>query len=221
MLGAVFKGKLDDGTWVAVKSIEGQENGKLVFRLEIFAIVSVDHAHLVCLCRYCLHIVETGGTFFIDYDFFRYGLLDNWIFSKDDDKIVGFLSWKQRYRVAIEVAKALSYLPHNCCQRILHVDIKLENIPLDMIFEQLPLDFGLSKLVSKDASRVVVEIRGTYVYKAPEWDSIHGISEKCDIFSYGQLLLDIFFTQKYAFLDQDGTDIYRRYSDGGNIQRQQ
>ncbi|KAF6176571.1 hypothetical protein GIB67_034433 [Kingdonia uniflora] len=191
MSGSLFNGKLDDWTSIAVKSIEVQILGKRVFEAKIFAIASVDHAHLVCLRGYCSHM--TRGTFFIVYDLFPKGSLDNWIFPKTYNQNGGCLSWKLRYRVAIEVAKALGYLHHECCQRILHLDIKPENVLLDDYFQAIVSDFGLSKLISKDESRVLTTIRGTHGYMAPEWYSADGISEKYDIFSYGKLFLGIFF----------------------------
>ncbi|KAF6143598.1 hypothetical protein GIB67_012397 [Kingdonia uniflora] len=198
MSGLVFKGKLDDGTLVAVKN----------------------HAHLVCLRGYCSPTTE-GGTFFIVYDLFPNSSLDNWIFPVKDGQNGGCLTWKQRYRIAIEVAKALGYLHHVCSRRIFHLDIKPENVLLDDDFQAVLSDFGISKLMSKVESKVHTAIRGTPGYMAPEWYSADGISEKCDIFSYGKLLLDIFFGEQYVCLDQDGNDIYRRNSEGGNTPEEQ
>ncbi|KAF6145675.1 hypothetical protein GIB67_002769 [Kingdonia uniflora] len=167
MSGSVYKGKLDDGTLVAVKKIEGEANGQRVFQAEISIIEIVDHAHLVCLRGYCSHITQTEGTFFIVYDLFTNGSLENWIFSRKAGQNGEFLSWKQSYRVAIEVAKALSHLHHDCSQRILHLDIKPENVLLDEDFRAILSDFGLSKLMSKDKSKTHITERGTYGYKAP------------------------------------------------------
>ncbi|KAF6152674.1 hypothetical protein GIB67_034752 [Kingdonia uniflora] len=220
MSGLVFKGKLDDGTLVAVKSIEVQQHGKRLFEAEISAIASADHAHLVCLRGYCSPTTK-GGTFFIVYDLFPNSSLDNWIFPVKDGQNGGCLTWKQRYRIAIEVAKALGYLHRVCSPRIFHLDIKPENVLLDDDFRAVLSDFGLSKLISKVESKVHTTIRGTPGYMAPEWYSANGISEKCDIFSYGKVLLDIFFGEQFVCLDQNGNDIYRRNSEGGNTPKEQ
>ncbi|KAF6162830.1 hypothetical protein GIB67_029099 [Kingdonia uniflora] len=207
--GSVFKGKLDDGTPVAVKRVERAEYGERQFEAEISSIASVQHINLVRLRGYCSHMTKTREDFFIVYDLFRKGSLENWIFlGKDEGQSGQCLPWKLRYRVAIDIAKALSYLHHDCRPRILHLDIKPENILLDDDFRAVVSDFGLSKLMTKDESKVYTIIRGTNGYRAPEWLSGHGISEKCDIFSYGQVLLDLFFGQRYVCLDEDGNDIY-------------
>ncbi|RZC16629.1 putative receptor-like protein kinase [Glycine soja] len=94
--------------------------------------------------------------------------------------------------VAIDVAKGLAYLHHACRSRILHLDVKPENILLDENFRALVSDFGLAKLIGKDEShKEVSAIRGTRGYLAPEWLLEKGISDKTDIYSYGMVLLEI------------------------------
>ncbi|KAK6125152.1 hypothetical protein DH2020_041118 [Rehmannia glutinosa] len=74
--------------------------------------------------------------------------------------------------VAIDVAKALSYLHRDCQSRILHLDVKPENILINENYCALVSNFGLSKLKERDESR-------------------NGVSEKCDVYSYGMVLLEI------------------------------
>ncbi|KAI5665221.1 hypothetical protein M9H77_24544 [Catharanthus roseus] len=192
--GAVFKGILSDGTEVAVKRIEGdQERGEKEFRSEVSAIASVQHVNLVRLLGYC--IVPSGPRFLV-YEFVYHGSLDKWIFPKIGGQAGrhyhgGCLTWDLRCRVALDVAKALSYLHHDCRSCILHLDVKPENILLDAAFHALVSDFGLSKLMGKEESRVVTNIRGTKGYLAPEWILENGISEKSDVYSYGMVLLEI------------------------------
>ena len=102
------------------------------------------------------------------------------------------MSWNLRYNVAIDVAKGLAYLHHDCRSRILHLDVKPENILLDENFRALVSDFGLAKLIGKEEShKEVSAIRGTRGYLAPEWLLEKGISDKTDIYSYGMVLLEI------------------------------
>ncbi|XP_041006157.1 probable receptor-like protein kinase At5g20050 [Juglans microcarpa x Juglans regia] len=186
----VYKGILNDGTAVAVKRINGEEHGEKEFRSEVSAIASVQHVNLVHLLGYCCN---PGGPRFLVYEFIPNGSLDYWIFPRREsrNRRGGCLSWALRYKVAIDVAKALSYLHHDCRSRVLHLDVKPENILLDENYRAIVADFGLSKLMGKDQSRVVTTIRGTRGYLAPEWLLEQGISEKSDIYSYGMVLLEM------------------------------
>ncbi|KAF8034441.1 hypothetical protein BT93_C0677 [Corymbia citriodora subsp. variegata] len=202
---SVFKGILSDGTAVAVKRIDGQERGEREFRSEVSAIASVQHVNLVRLIGYCC--IPAGPRFLI-YDFIQNGSLDCWIFPKTGRKRRpgGCLLWHQRCRVALDVARALSYLHHDCRSRVLHLDVKPENILIDENYRAVVTDFGLSKLMGKDESRVVTTIRGTRGYLAPEWLLEHGISEKSDIYSYGMVLLEMIGGRRNVCLIDNGNN---------------
>jgi hypothetical protein len=196
----VFKGILNDGTAVAVKRINnGEERGEKEFRSEVAAIASVQHVNLVHLLGYCC---SPGMPRLLVYEFIPNGSLDCWIFPRREtqNRRGGCLSWESRYRVAIDVAKALSYLHHDCRSRVLHLDVKPENILLDENYRAIVADFGLSKLMGKDQSRVLTTIRGTKGYLAPEWLLEQGVSEKSDIYSYGMVLLEMIGGQRNVCL---------------------
>lgn len=190
---SVYKGILNDGTSVAVKRIHGEERGEREFRSEVAAIASVQHVNLVRLFGYCN--APTSPRYLV-YEFIPNGSLDCWIFpfkenNRPRPRRGGCLPWNLRYKVAIDVAKGLSYLHHDCRSRVLHLDVKPENILLDENYKGIVADFGLSKLVGKDESQVMTTIRGTRGYLAPEWLLERGVSEKTDIYSYGMVLLEM------------------------------
>ncbi|KAF6173000.1 hypothetical protein GIB67_006376 [Kingdonia uniflora] len=221
--GSVFKGSLKEGSTtlaVAVKRIDWTtEYGKQYFEAEISTIASVRHVHLIRLRGYCRHMIESGGGFYVVYDLLPNGSLDTWIFPGMGGPTGQFLSWKLRYEVAVGVARALVYLHHDCSPPILHLDVKPPNILLDVQFRAVLSDFGLSKLTSEDGSEVRSKhIRGTPGYIAPELYQGKPSSAKCDMYSYGQVLLDLFFGQLSVCLDQNGKDIYL---EGGNSRLEQ
>jgi len=185
--GTVFKGILDDGTPVAVKRIDGSAHVDKEFRSEVSAIGSVQHVSLVRLLGFCL--VRNGPRFLV-YEYMENGSLDRWIFPQHG---AGgrCLTWVQRYQVAVDVAKALAYLHHDCRAKVVHLDVKPENILLDDRLRGMLSDFGLSTLMGKEQSRVVTTVRGTTGYLAPEWLLGAGVTEKSDVYSYGMVLMEL------------------------------
>ncbi|KAG5598235.1 hypothetical protein H5410_029605 [Solanum commersonii] len=210
----VFKGVLSDSASVAVKRIDGEERGDKEFKSEVAAIASVQHVDLVRL--YCS--VPPSGPRFLVYEYIVNGSLDNWIFRKRG--IRGCLSLDLRCRVGLDVAKALSYLHHDCRSCILHLDVQPENILLDENHRAILVDFGLSKLMGKVESRVVTMIRGTRGYLAPEWLLENGISEKSDVYSYGMVLLEMIGGRRNITLPENGKSINSKTTGGVAVEMQ-
>ncbi|GAY34892.1 hypothetical protein CUMW_284700, partial [Citrus unshiu] len=98
-------------------------------------------------------------------------------------------------KIILDIAKGLTYLHEDCRQKILHLDIKPQNILLDDNFNAKVADFGLSKLIDRDQSQVVTTMKGTPGYLAPEWLS-SVITEKVDIYSFGVVMLEILCGRK-------------------------
>ncbi|BBH06189.1 S-locus lectin protein kinase family protein [Prunus dulcis] len=114
------------------------------------------------------------------------GSLDKHLFPQN------FLGWKERFKVAIGIAKGLAYLHHECLEWVIHCDVKPENILLDSNFEPKIADFGLAKLSQRGSlSSVFSRIRGTKGYMAPEWALNLPITAKVDVYSYGVLILEM------------------------------
>ncbi|KAM0047155.1 putative protein kinase RLK-Pelle-SD-2b family [Helianthus debilis subsp. tardiflorus] len=115
------------------------------------------------------------------------GSLDRWIYHGNREHI---LEWRCRKKIILDIAKGLAYLHEDCMQKIIHLDIKPQNILLDNDFNAKVSDFGLSKLIDRDQSQVMTTMRGTPGYMAPEWlNSV--ITEKVDVYSFGIVLLEI------------------------------
>jgi len=183
--GSVYKGAAPDGTQLAVKKLEGIGQGKKEFRVEVSTIGSIHHHHLVRLKGFCAE----GSHRLLAYEYMANGSLDKWIFNKHSEELV--LDWDTRYNIALGTAKGLAYLHEDCDSKIIHCDIKPENVLLDHNFLVKVSDFGLAKLMTREQSHVFTTLRGTRGYLAPEWITNCAISEKSDVYSYGMVLLEI------------------------------
>ncbi|KAK4762214.1 hypothetical protein SAY87_030098 [Trapa incisa] len=180
--GSVFGGILCDGTKIAVKQLEGLGQIKKSFLAEIETIGSIHHVNLVRLVGFC---ADKSNRLLV-YEFMANGSLDRWIYHKNEL----ILEWKQREKIILDIAKGLHYLHQDCRQKIIHLDIKPQNILLDEKFNAKVSDFGLSKLIDRGQSQVVTTMRGTPGYLAPEWLSA-AINEKADVYSFGVVILEI------------------------------
>ncbi|KAJ0713773.1 putative protein kinase RLK-Pelle-SD-2b family [Helianthus annuus] len=186
--GSVFEGTLGDGTTIAVKCLEGLAHVKKSFLAEVQSIGSIHHVNLVRLRGFC----TWKSRRFLVYDFMSNGSLDRWIYHGVRKQI---LEWECRKKVILDIAKGLAYLHEDCRQKIIHLDIKPQNILLDDDFNAKVSDFGLSKLIDKTQTEVMTTIKGTPGYIAPEWRTSI-ITEKLDVYSFGIVLLEILCGRK-------------------------
>ncbi|KAK8455437.1 hypothetical protein SEVIR_4G167400v4 [Setaria viridis] len=188
--GSVYLGTLPDGSRIAVKKLESIGQGKKEFRSEVTIIGSIHHIHLVKLRGFCVE----GAHKLLAYEYMSKGSLDRWIFHSDEDS--SLLDWDTRFNIALGTAKGLAYLHQDCESKIIHCDIKPENVLLDDNFLAKVSDFGLAKLMTREQSHVFTTLRGTRGYLAPEWITNYAISEKSDVYSYGMVLLEIISGRK-------------------------
>ncbi|XP_027061915.1 G-type lectin S-receptor-like serine/threonine-protein kinase SD2-5 [Coffea arabica] len=179
--GSVFEGSLRDGTKVAVKCLDGIGQVKKSFLAEVESIGSIHHVNLVRLVGFC---AEKSHRLLV-YEFMSNGSLEKWIYRQGQEIV---LDWKCRRKIVLDIAKGLTYLHEDCRQKIIHLDIKPQNILLDDKFNAKLSDFGLSKLIDRDQSQVVTTMRGTPGYLAPEWLSAV-ITEKVDVYSFGAVVV--------------------------------
>ncbi|KAH0651229.1 hypothetical protein KY285_031348 [Solanum tuberosum] len=186
--GCVYEGTLRNGTKIAVKRLDGVGQVKESFLTEVKAVGGIHHINLVKLIGFC---AEKSHRLLI-YDYMVNGSLDRWITHENREN---GLTWSTRQRIISDIAKGLAYLHEDCSHKIIHLDIKPQNILLDQYLNAKISDFGLAKLIEKDKSKVVTRMRGTRGYLAPEWLS-SVITEKVDVYAFGIVLLEILCGRK-------------------------
>ncbi|KAL4597015.1 hypothetical protein ACB092_12G205400 [Castanea dentata] len=181
--GTVYRGTLPDNTVVAVKKITSLGiQGKKEFCTEVSIIGNIHHVNLVRLKGFCAQ----GRQRFLVLEYMNRGSLGSTLFGNGP-----VLEWQERLEIAVGTARGLAYLHSECEHRIIHCDVKPENILLNDNLQVKISDFGLSKLLNPEQSFQFTTMRGTRGYLAPEWIMSSSISDKADVYSYGLVLLEI------------------------------
>lgn len=182
----VYKGALPDGQQIAVKRLSNcSRQGINELKNELVLVSKLQHKNLVRLVGVCVENQEK----LLVYEYMPNRSLDTILFDPDKSRE---LSWEKRLKIIIEIARGLEYLHEESRLKIIHRDLKANNILLDSDLTPKISDFGLAKLFGADQSHVITNrVAGTYGYMAPEYAMFGQYSVKSDVFSFGVLILEI------------------------------
>jgi serine/threonine protein kinase len=184
--GTVYKGVLSDGKPVAVKKLLSRSTqGKREFLNEVATISAVQHRSFVKLYGCCVEEEER----LLVYEYLENNSLGRALFGPVQCRLQ--LDWPIRFNICLDVARGLAYLHEESRIRIVHRDIKPNNILLDEQLNPKIADFGLAKLYEAENSHISTRVAGTVGYLAPEYAFRGHLSEKVDIFSFGVVALEI------------------------------
>ncbi|KAL5684319.1 hypothetical protein ACJX0J_010704, partial [Zea mays] len=183
----VFKARLDDGTFCAVKILKPSVDAVHEFVTEIETVSSLQHENIVALRGFSFE----NYNLVLAYDYMPQGSLDRALHGKNGG--TEFLVWERRIRIAIDVARAVEFLHlGGVTQSVIHGDVKSSNILLSEDFGARLCDFGLAKRVSASTPHLTcTDITGTFGYMAPEYFSHGTVNEKIDVYAFGVVLLEI------------------------------
>ncbi|KAE9454834.1 hypothetical protein C3L33_13301, partial [Rhododendron williamsianum] len=182
--GKYYKTVLDNGLTVAVKRLEPFENGspethsksvKRRMQEELEMLAGLRHRSLMSLRAF----VREPDRFCLVYDYMPMGCLEDAMKRVRENELQ--LSWELRLRIAVGIVKGLQFLHFSCAPKVLHQNLKPNNVLLDAEFEPRLADCGLAKLMPNLDREVSA-------YSAPECFQNCRYTDKSDVFSFGVIL---------------------------------
>ncbi|KAF5729916.1 LRR receptor-like serine/threonine-protein kinase [Tripterygium wilfordii] len=193
-IGTVYRTIFEGGISIAVKKLEtlGRIRNQDEFEQEIGRLGNIHHPNLVEFQGY----YWSSTMQLILSEFVPKGnLYDNLHGLDYPGTSTGIgnteLHWSRRFHIALGTARALSYLHHDCRPAILHLNIKSTNILLDENYEPKLSDYGLANLLPILDNYGLTRVHNSVGYVAPELAQSLRLSEKCDVYSYGVILLEL------------------------------
>ncbi|XP_006649715.1 probable protein kinase At2g41970 [Oryza brachyantha] len=186
----VYRGSLASGQPVAIKLSKASAEASKDFLREVDIITKLRHHRIVPLIGVCVE----GPNLISVYAYLPRGSLEDNLHGKRSKPT---LSWEKRYKAALGVAEALSYVHSGHSRPVIHRDVKSSNILLNDEFEPQLSDFGLAIWApSNPASLTHSDVVGTFGYLAPEYFMYGKVTDKVDVYAFGVVLLELLTGRK-------------------------
>ncbi|XP_022737013.1 probable LRR receptor-like serine/threonine-protein kinase At1g12460 [Durio zibethinus] len=193
-IGTVYRTSFEGGISIAVKKLEtlGRIRNQDEFEQEIGRLGNLQHPNLVAFQGYywsstmqlILSEFIPNGNLYDNLHGLNYPATSTGVSNAE-------LNWSRRFHIALGTARALSFLHHDCRPPILHLNIKSTNILLDEKYEAKLSDYGLGKLLPILDNYGLTKFHNAVGYVAPELAQSLRLSEKCDVYSFGVILLEL------------------------------
>jgi eukaryotic-like serine/threonine-protein kinase len=152
------------------------------FRQEARAVAKLSHPNVVSV----IDAGEDGGYPYIVFEYVEGETL------KQRISRVGALDTQEAIAYAIEVARGLT-VAH--ARKMVHRDIKPQNILIDHEGRAKLTDFGISRQLEQDGMTATGRVLGTTDYVAPEQAMGRGSDQRSDIYSLGVVLYEMLVGQ--------------------------
>ncbi|KAL8154186.1 hypothetical protein V2J09_011946 [Rumex salicifolius] len=152
--GKMYKGKLKNGTQVAIRcfSLSHKYTSRnLKVRLDLLA--KIKHPHLISLLGYCIENdggISESGNMNVVYLVHEYAENENLRSYLYDKEIGRALNWSERLAYLVDIAKAVHFLHAGVIPGFFNNRLKLHNILLDENRRAKLSDYGLS-VISDDS----------------------------------------------------------------------
>ena len=168
--------------WVAIKlmhkDISTDPDQLERFRREARAVARLSHPHVVTV----IDFGEDSGTPYIVFELVEGETL------KERIKRLGRLPVDEAVAYAIEIGRALS-AAH--AERLVHRDIKPQNVLIDPNGRAKVTDFGIARSLEAHGLTADGRVLGTTDYVSPEQAMGHEVTEQSDVYSLGVVLFEM------------------------------
>ncbi|KAG6429465.1 hypothetical protein SASPL_107516 [Salvia splendens] len=184
---ALHKGKLSDGTPVAVKVLDASQQDDEAFITEVEIIGGMQRVNILQLIGYCIDRRRRA----LIYEFMQGGTLADMVLSRENQNhTVGL---EKQHQIALGIAKGVEYVHHESAQKFLNLVLNPRSILLDH-------NFNPKIIVSTTSAD-----ERTSQYTAPELfsSSSNIIPQKAYAYGFGMLLLDMVGTSVSTYSHGD------------------
>ncbi|KAF7018712.1 hypothetical protein CFC21_031968 [Triticum aestivum] len=191
--GIVYKGQLPQGKMIAVKRLKQAaltRKGKKDFAREVEVMAGLRHGSLVRLLAYC----NEGKERILVYEYMENKSLNVYIFGTPS--LRASLNWAKRLEIIHGIAHGVAYLHGGSGKSVIHRDLKPGNILLDDEWNAKVADFGTAKLFAVDQMAPDQTVVVSPGYAAPEYERQGEMTLKCDVYSFGVILLETLSGQR-------------------------
>ncbi|PHT89724.1 hypothetical protein T459_04837 [Capsicum annuum] len=182
-IGKIYKGKLENGTYVAVRELAVYRRcTSWNFKLRMDLLSKFRHPHLVSLLGHCIDgPVQDDSTIhrlFLVYEFIPCGNFRARLSETTPGKV---LKWSDRLAILIDVAKAVHFLHTGVIPPSFGNSLKTDSILLDEHQIAKLSDYGMSILMEESEK---VEAKGDGC------NSWHRRTKEDDVYNFGFILLE-------------------------------
>nr|XP_043623694.1 uncharacterized protein LOC122595406 [Erigeron canadensis] len=189
--GTVYKGFINSESTLMVVAIKRRHSmafqGAEEFGAELELLPTLRHCNIVPLIGYC----NDGEEMILVYDYITNGTLYQHLLELGTP-----LSWIQRLKICIGIARGLHYLHSGVGIEagVIHRDVKSSNIMLNESWAAKITDFGLALRGPTDDQPLNYAedlVRGTFGYLDPDYYMTGKLTMKTDVYAFGVVLIEV------------------------------
>ncbi|KAH9679317.1 WAK53a-OsWAK receptor-like protein kinase [Citrus sinensis] len=170
----------------------------------------MNHKNVMRLIGCCL---ETENPVLV-FEYVEYGTLADRIYHPRQPNFEP-VTCSLRLKIAMEIAYGIAYLHVAFSRPIVFRNVKPSNILFQEQSVAKLFDFSYSESIPEGETRIRGRVMGTFGYLPPEYIATGDCNEKCDVYSFGMLLLELLTGQRAVDREtEDGwflSDRVRKY----------